>query len=114
MRVLKREEIDLISVMVRGHAIGQSLLTGIERLGVRDLHDGDMGSIQLLSEITEQPRQAECIAEADYMDFDGIPVSIAINVDQHRKLFELDIWTVDFSPLQTYPTPRTIRNLRHT
>jgi hypothetical protein len=27
-------------------------------------------------------------------------VSVALNVDQRGELFELDLWKVDFSPLQ--------------
>ena len=72
-----------------------------------------MGSIEFLSGEREGPRRAVCIAEADYMDSDGTPVSISVNVDQHRGLFELDIWKVDFGRLRTYPNARTIRNIRH-
>jgi hypothetical protein len=112
-RFLRQEEADLLSAMLERHALGPSLLVDIDQRRVRDLRDGDMGSIEFLGEVPDQPRRAECIAEADYMDSDRTPVSIVINVDQRRELFELDIWKVDFNQLRTYPSARTIRNIRH-
>jgi hypothetical protein len=109
-RRLRQEELDLLGAILKESDIGTSLSTDVQ---VRDLNDGGMGSIEFLCESINAPRQAKCIAEADYMDSDGIPVSIAINVDQNGKLFEIDIWKVDFGRLRTYPTARTIRNIRH-
>jgi hypothetical protein len=108
-RTLRREELDLLGAMLKGNKLAASLLANVQ---VRDLSDGGMGSIEFLTETGLERRQAKCIAEADYMDSDGIPVSIAANVDQHGRLFELDIWKVDFSPLRTYPSAQTIRNVR--
>ena len=109
MRVLRQEELNLLGAMLKNDDLVASLSTDVQ---VRDLHDGGMGSIEFLFENIERPRHARCIAEADYMDSDGIPVSIAVNVDQHGKLFEIDIWKVDFGRLKTYPTGRTIRNIK--
>jgi uncharacterized lipoprotein NlpE involved in copper resistance len=41
--------------------------------------------------------------EAEYVDCDGVPVSIVLNADQNGRLYELDMWKVDFAPLQEYP-----------
>lgn len=40
------------------------------------------------------------VTEVDYVDSDGVPVSIVVNVDQQSLLFELDIWKVNFLPLE--------------
>jgi hypothetical protein len=109
-RRLRQEEFDLLHAILEGSGVGASLSTNSL---VRDLTDGGMGSIEFLPECPGESRQAECIAEADYMDSDGIPVSLTVNVDQNQRLFELDIWKVDFGRLKTYPTARTIRNIKH-
>jgi hypothetical protein len=109
MRVLRQEELDLLGAMLKGDNLVASIPTDVQ---VRDLQDGGMGSIEFLFENVEGPRHARRIAEADYMDSDGIPVSIGVNVDQYGKLFEIDIWKLDFGRLKTYPSGRTIRNIR--
>ena len=108
-RNLRREEISLLRTLLKDHELGKALSTDVP---VRDLSDGGMGSIEFLPETDFERRKARCIAEADYMDSDGTRASFALNVDQHGRLFELDIWKMDFSPLQTYPSGRTIRNIR--
>ncbi|MGB2638232.1 MAG: hypothetical protein WAN32_04730 [Candidatus Acidiferrum sp.] len=62
-----------------------------------------MGSIRFVQPDTRAFGKA--LAEAQYVDSDGIPVSITINVDQNGQLFEVDFWKVDFSPLKRYPKP---------
>ena len=105
-RPLRKEELDLLYRILEGTHLAASA-----ELKVRDLSDGGMGSIEFFPESLE-PRRPEGVVEADYMDSDGVPVSIAVNIDQYGKLFELDIWKVNFGPLRTYPTPKTIRNIR--
>jgi hypothetical protein len=108
---LRQQEIALLAAILKDHYLAASLST-LDR--VRDLSDGGMGSIEFLGMTSSARRHARCVAEADYMDADGIPVSIAVNVDQDGRLFELDIWKVDFGKLRSYPSPKTIRNIRHT
>lgn len=76
---------------------------------VEDMADGWMGSIRFLHESSEGRVFGATIAEAEYLDSDGIPVSIAVNVDGRGDLFEVDIWKVDFSPLRDYPTPERLQ-----
>jgi hypothetical protein len=70
---------------------------------VADMHDGGMGSIRFVQP-EPQPFGKE-LAEAQYVDSDGVLVSIALNTDIMGRLFELDFWKVDFSPLRRYPEP---------
>ena len=73
---------------------------------VDDMLDGGMGSLWFSSD--EPRRLGAVVAEADYVDMDGVPLSIVINVDQNGQLFELDIWKVNFLPLECYPSPEEI------
>jgi hypothetical protein len=109
-RALRPEELDLLRAMLKGDDLAKSLSATCQ---VRDLNDGGMGSIEFLCERVKESRHATCIVEADYIDSDGIPVSISVNVDDHGRLFELDIWKVDFGKIRTYPSARTIRNIRY-
>ena len=62
-----------------------------------------MGGIRFLQ---SEPRSfGKALAEAHYLDSDGVLVSIAINADSSGELFELDFWKVDFSSLKSYPKP---------
>ncbi len=65
--------------------------------------DGGMGSVRFVQEPPEQRIFGEQIAEGLFHDADGVPVSVALNIDQFDDLFELDLWKVDFSPLIRYP-----------
>jgi hypothetical protein len=49
------------------------------------------------------------IAEAEFTDEDGIPVSAVLNLDDKGQLFELDMWKVDFSALKRYPRSEGLR-----
>ena len=113
LRLLRKEELELLRAILGNHRSESVLVAGLEHSKVRDMQDGRMGSIKFNPEFPGRRRMAGCIAEADYMDADGVPVSIAINVDQAGRLFEVDIWKVDFSPLVKYPTPKTVRNVKH-
>ena len=73
---------------------------------VDEMLDGGMGSLRFSSDKTRSLGGA--VAEADYVDTDGVPVSIVVNVDQNGQLFELDIWKVNFLPLKCYPSPEKI------
>ena len=77
------------------------LLGQLEHVQVRDMDDGAMGSLQFGCE--ERRSLGSCLVEATYLDRDGVPVSIALNADTDGRLYELDMWKVDFAPLQAYP-----------
>lgn len=52
------------------------------------------------------------LAEAQYVDSDGVLVSILVNADQDGQLFEVDFWKVDFSPLKRYPAAQDLKITR--
>lgn len=68
--------------------------------------DGGMGSLLLLPPDTnaeEVRRMGAEVAEVEFLDSDGVTVSATLNVDQHGRLFELDVFKTDFSPLLQIP-----------
>ncbi|MGQ0531116.1 MAG: DUF6984 family protein [Caulobacteraceae bacterium] len=82
-----------------------------ERALVEEMDDGGMGSIRF---ICEPPKEHQIfgreVARGVASDGDGVPLSLAVNVDQDGDLFELDIWKVDFSKLKRHhPDPDDIR-----
>ena len=76
---------------------------------VEDMQDGGMGSIRFLTPRHSERHIGSAIAQAEYIDDDGVLVSIVINVDQHNELYEVDFWKVDFSPLKRYPMVSDIK-----
>lgn len=74
---------------------------------VEDMLDGGMGSLRFSSD--EMRSLGAAVAEADYIDADGVPVSIVVYVDQNGRLFELDIWKANFLPLKCYLLPEKIK-----
>lgn len=68
---------------------------------VQEMRDGGMGSLRFSG--AEERRYGSTLAEAEFKDVDGTPVSVALMLDQTGSLFELDIWKIDFSPLVRIP-----------
>lgn len=76
---------------------------------VDDMGDGAMGSISFMSSSGLPRVFGRCAVSAEYIDTDGVNVSIALNLDECGGLFELDFWKVDFSTLRSYPRPADLR-----
>lgn len=91
-------------------ALAPSVTASLDEALVVDMQDGGMGSIRFLDGADR--RRSRSLAEAEYADDDGVLVSIELNVDQNNKLFELDFWKVDFSPLRRYPDPEDLKRQR--
>jgi hypothetical protein len=72
---------------------------------VEPMADGGMGSLRFQSLFNAHSDRAlgEAIVQGEFNDCDGIPVSFTINVDRDGMLYELDLWRVDFNPLQRIP-----------
>ena len=108
-RPLRPGERQIVEAMLYGKCSRDDLVSTLDTCLVEDMQDGGMGSIRFLSMSQTRPRFGRAIAEAEYTDEDGALVSITVNVDGGGKLFELDVWKVDFSPLRRYPTPAELR-----
>jgi hypothetical protein len=101
-RKLKRTEHALVTALAPG------VTTGLDDVLVVEMRDGGMGSIRFLN--GSDRHRSRSIAEGEYVDDDGVSVSIELNVDEKDELFELDFWKVDFSPLRRYPTPEDLKS----
>lgn len=106
-RLLRVEEDALIRAMLEVQKDSANLLQQVDAVMVEDMSDGGMGSLRFSSD--EMHSLSVAVAEADYIDTDGIPVSIIVNVDGKGQLFELDIWKANFLPLECYPSPVKIK-----
>ncbi|NQX85548.1 MAG: hypothetical protein HRT67_06540 [Flavobacteriaceae bacterium] len=81
----------------------------IEEIGVCDIEDGQMGSLRFISSRLYQDRQmGKIISEMVFKDADNIPISVNLSVDDKGVLYELDIWKVDFSKVEIYPSKETL------
>ena len=73
---------------------------------VAETTDGGMGSLRFLGGRSQ--RMGRELVSATYIDSDGTPVELSVNLDEDGRIFELDIWKVDFSPLQQFPKPEQL------
>ena len=89
-------------------SLEQHLRTKLSGAHVEQMPDGGMGSLRFLQENGPSRSIGREIAEATYVDEDGVPVEISINVDKDGELFELDMWKADFSPLLRFPEPSQV------
>jgi hypothetical protein len=69
------------------------------------MNDGEMGSLRICEDETPSAgRQfGSKVSEINFVDSDGIPVTAALLLDDDGKLFELDVFKADFSPLLAIP-----------
>ena len=95
MRHLREPGAELMSRLVGAAGI----TADIESLLVVELQDGGMGSLGIGHDYAN--REFGCqVAECEFLDWDGVVVLAALNLDQAGELFELDIFKSDFSPTE--------------
>nr|WP_197683849.1 hypothetical protein [Pandoraea faecigallinarum] len=81
------------------------LIDSMGDVSVEEMLDGGMGSLRLINKNARNRKFGGQLVESEYVDMDGVQISVAVNVDQFGDLFELDIWKVDFSALIKFPSP---------
>jgi hypothetical protein len=108
-RSLCPEEAALIRALLAGVYPAETLESALRNSRVADMQDGGMGSIRFLGFGPKSFGMA--LVEAQYLDSDGVLVSITVNADKQGQLFELDFWKVDFSPLKRYPNPSDLSDI---
>lgn len=107
-RDLTKSESQLMKAMLSRAGQSSEVLKQLESARVTEMNDGGMGSLRFESRSSEDRRLGQTVSRAEFKDEDGVVVSAAIHLDQAGKLFELDIWKVDFSPLARWPTAEEI------
>lgn len=105
LRPLRSEEYSLIRALLGHVKDGEQLLHQLEHAQVRDMNDGSMGSLEFAGGRRSLGR---LLVAAEYVDRDGVLVSIVLNADQNGRLYELDMWKVEFAPLQEFPTSERV------
>jgi hypothetical protein len=110
-RELTPSEHAVLAAVLRTATEPGELLTSLHGLQVVELSDGGMGSLLLIPQGADKSDRTfgKQVALGQYTDADGVPVSIAVNVDQAGQLYEMDVWKVDFSPLIKWPLPHEIQ-----
>jgi hypothetical protein len=108
-RSLRPLERQLIERMLRGQDVKPEVTAKLPSVLVEDMQDGGMGSIRFLIPGYSARHFGKAVAQAEYIDEDGVLVSIVINADQENELYEVDFWKVDFSPLKRYPKASDIK-----
>jgi hypothetical protein len=108
-RPLRSAEHALLEVMLRTRNSTSVLLQELDGLLVQDMNDGGMGSLRVWRGSDEQQRFGSVAAEAQFNDADGMLVLASINLDSMGRLFELDLFKGDFSPLKQIPASDQVR-----
>lgn len=84
----------------------------IATLQVEAMNDGGMGS-QRFSSASENSIFGGNVAEASFLDSDGVYVSGALYIDQFGNPYELDMFKSDFSMLESWPKDEEISDVKN-
>ena len=104
-RILTDAEKMLIAAMVKDLPIEPTVLSALHDARVEEMNDGGMGSLRFIHSVAAGFKGLAQVREATFADRDGVSVSITLNVDGDGRLFELDVFKADNSPLRTFPAP---------
>lgn len=107
-RMPKPEELEIVKRLLILAGADAALNGQLDRVRVEEMADGGMGSIRFVHSSGDTGEFGREMVVATGVDADGTELSIALNLDQFGRLFELDIWKVDFSPLQELPEANTL------
>ena len=105
MRKLSKAEYDLIVHLLKYTPDNQHIIDKLPSMLVEEMNDGVMGSLKFLYDNKSQQRFGKQIAEISLLDKDGVPISLAINLDIEGNIYELDVFKADSSELVEFPTP---------
>jgi len=101
-RSLAKAEADIIRRLLQ-FANREDLARDLTNAVVEPMGDGGMGSLRFRYGEDREQQLGKAIATAQALDRDGVVLSIALNVDASGRLFELDVWKVDFSATKQLP-----------
>lgn len=98
MRKLLQSEVPLVRFLL---ALGERPERA-DQLLVEPMDNGGMGSFRI-GESAAPRNLGSAVAEVQFPDVDGVLVSAVLNVDVEGRLYEVDIWKVNFTPLKRWP-----------
>ena len=101
----------VITALLQGKVEAIPFIDTLEDLVVNPMNDGAMGSLSLIPKGLENASRSfgHELVLGEFIDGDGVPVSLAVNVDDQGRLYELDVWKVTFSSLLVWPDPTDIK-----
>jgi len=110
-RQASEEEKSVLRALLQLKADTKRFIGELDDLLVQEMNDGGMGSRLLLPKGTQTSHRSfgKQIAAGEFTDSDGVLVSVTINTDGDNRLYELDVWKVDFAPLCQWPDSAAIR-----
>ena len=110
-RDLSSQERSVIAALLQGKPDTTHIINALDTLVATERDDGEMGSLALIPKGVESAARSfgKQIVSGEFTDSDGVPVSITINVDGDDRLYELDVWKVNFAPLVAWPDSSAIK-----
>jgi hypothetical protein len=108
-RPLRKEERELLQSLLAATYTPKEIEQRLSHASVQQMEDGGMGSIRFVEPASAKQSFGQEIAAAGYVDSDGVPVDITVNLDKKGNLFEIDFWKVDFSSLLRYPRSQDLK-----
>lgn len=102
-RRLTPDEKALVECLLKQADQGSFAPINLETSEVSPMADGGMGSFRFVSATDDARHFGKRIAERKFRDIDGTPILVSLNVDREQRLFELDVWKVDFTPVRKFP-----------
>ncbi|WP_425127984.1 DUF6984 family protein [Burkholderia gladioli] len=103
VRSLKDNERALLTALIAGRPRAEELLGSLANVRVEEMNDGGMGGLRFCTSDARPRRLDVQLVEKEFIDSDGVPIMVAVNLDEYGELYELDIWKVDFSSLKRFP-----------
>jgi hypothetical protein len=103
VRLLKDEEKALLLELISEKPQAIQFMNALSDALVEEMDDGGMGSLRFCAGEEEARHLGSKLAEKEFIDSDGVPVIVTVNLDNRGELYELDIWKVDFSSLKRFP-----------
>ena len=107
MRKLREDERDFLAAMIASRPTHARLASELRERYIEEMRGG-MGGFRFVAEDGERPLLGHVLAEADFDDQDGIPVTVTLNLDNRDRLYELEVWKGDFSSVKRFPEPKGI------
>ena len=104
MRLLRAHESPLVIFLA--DSAGVSI--DVNSIQVEPMSDGDMGSLRF-APFDPGRRLGSTPSGCEFRDTDGVLVSAELNLDQDGVPFEIDVWKVDSTPLQVWPSRQDIQ-----
>ena len=100
-RPLAPYEKEFIYEMLKMANAKSPYLDVLNKVNVLEMDDGGMGSLTFIfnEEYSESSKFGRELITVEFKDVDDVLVIATIYLDQFDRLYELDIWKVDFTPL---------------